>query len=510
MIKNLYCKKVFKLLSMATMVASITTPLMATSCSNDNFSFDLNEVETNQMFGYTTTYDIHPTHDIKEIEFAYTVSSVVEASWEDNKLVITPKRPGYTTLIIIAKDNDGNKVVKNINFDVDSKIHEFINERTLSLRYKYYSEIEEGEGGYWNIGGTGWLFYHETDPNKKKSEYTYYLLTNNHVAGGFQEFLEECKEKYPDELRIISFAYQDWDEAKSTTSTFSFDSDGASGSSCVYNRLIESWNNTTDEKFCTLFTSYIRSNYGDGVARDYYRDFDICKIDLSYYANTPFGKNRLDKLNEYADKHDNKLLEFDDYSDLTSDSDVKSIYTGGFPIKYADAGAGTIYPDWFLKYQSQIFNDATPNIYDDMNTMLQDYFFHSWDDKGKTEQKKLIINTADGQKVDAWRVTVSDWFGQGYTQKKTMFGHGASGSLGLTASDPLNPDTYKASGIYWGRDCNEAPIWTSWARFTPFTLNFGKNLPSGDTEWNIINRFYNSAAFTTNTPTNDFCYTFTV
>ena len=346
------------LLSMSTMIVSISTPLMATGCRTYKFELDLSEVKKDQMFGYTTTYDIHPTHDVSKIKFSCTDPKVLEASWEDNKLVITPKNTGSTTLIITATDNDGNEIVKDIDIEVDSKIHEFINERTFSLKYLYFNDDSQK---YLNETGTGWLFYHETDINKTHNDYTYYLLTNNHVASSFQHGLEIAK-LHPEKKQFLGFAYQNWDEARTTTEIFNPNGNDENGSTCVYNKLTDNWTNTKEDKFCTLFTTYV-SFVRNGVSRDFYRDLTICKIDLSDYANTPVGKNRLDKLNEYANKHNNKLIEFDDYSDLTTYNDLRTIYTGGFPFMCIDSSAGSIYPNYFIKFQSHIFNDCFPMSY---------------------------------------------------------------------------------------------------------------------------------------------------
>ena len=500
-------RTVFTLLSMATMVASISVPLMATGCRADKFKLDLSEVKKDQMFGYTTTYDIHPTRDINKIEFACTDANVLDASWEDNKLVITPKRPGPTTLIIVATDNDGNETMENIDIVVDSKVHEFINERTLGLRAIYYdSERKKSSGDI----GTGWLFYHETDIDKAHNDYTYYLLTNNHVTSGFMPAVE-AKQKYPEKYQEIAFSYQNWDEARGNTSEFFCNKTSEeTGSSCVYNVLSTDWSNSTDDKFCTLFTSYITSSHVDNVKRYYYRDLTICKIDLSDYANTPVGKNRLDKLNEYANKHNNKLIEFDDYSDINIESDLRQIYAGGFPLMCLDETSGPIYPESKLKFQSQMFDDVIPIIYSDLNEMLVNYYQVSHDEKQQKDVNQWVIYDATGElhNKDRWSLTLSDWI-KIIRDQYLPFGGGASGSLAISASDLLDPDTYRASGIYWGHYSGNLPNedWISEIHFTPFTFNFGKNLPDG-TDWNVIHKFYNSDAFKKWIQTDDCCYEF--
>ena len=499
-------KKAFKLLSTVGMVASISAPLMVTNCSTNKIELDLSEVKTDQMFGCTTTYDIHPTHDISKIEFAYTEPKVIGASWEDNKLVITPKNTGHTTLTIVAYDNDGNRVIKNIDFDVDSKIHEFINERTFSLRFTFFNK-EENE--YHSTGGTVWLFARDTE--KADNDYTYYLLTNNHVTSGFMQYLNDLAD--PDKGNYISVAYQDWDEAKGDTTIFNFYGNAVDdGSSSVYNTVCNNWSNSTNDKFCSLFTSYITSNYVDDVDRCYYRDMTFCKIDLSGYAETPLAKNRLDKLNEYANKHNNWLIEFDDYSDLNTENDVKSLCAGGYPAVFFDQTSGWIYPNHSIKFQSQIFEDTAPKIYDDLNEMLMDFYSYGFDEKsGKHFEQDLIYDATGEKHVDDWWCTKPEWISPKIVDKYKPYGPGSSGSLTVRASDLSDPDTYKATGIFWGVNFNDEtdPFWWTNAHFTPFTFNYGKDsiLPS-DVDWNVISRFYNSDARKNWTQVNDCCYAF--
>ena len=470
--------------------------------SNEELSFDLSGVETIQNWGKNTTYDIKLSKSAKSINFSLTDSSVLSASLDDNGMLnIAPKKIGSTTLTLTIKDKDENEFVKSIDLTVDSKIHEFINERTFSLSFTFYNaHPKKGLTASWyTSSGTGWLFYHETEAD---NDFTYYLLTNNHVTSGFMDGVKSSAGAWMEVTSVLNFAYQDWDDAKGETTKISTNVDDLSnnGEPNHYNVLDVNWSNNNSDCFKTLFTSYLDAKIGGDVVNRFYNDMTICKVDFSKYANTELCQNRLKKLNEYADKHDNKLVEFDDYSDISK----KSIYTGGYPLNYCDENEGTIYKN-ATKFQKHIFDGTSAESVKDTNQLLSLYDNRARNRYGVYEAQPIW--SADGvqEKKSVW--ASPDWVAPTSYDRKLRFGGGASGSLAMTATDLANEDTFRASGIYWGGTGTDIPYYSFNQHFTPFTFNFGRNLDR-QINWNILDRFYESKAYKEWKPVNDFMYAF--
>ena len=101
----------------------------------------------------------------------------------------------------------------------------------------------------------------------------------------------------------------------------------------------------------------------------------------------------------------------------------------------------------------------------------------------------------------------SDWQGPHVTDLSTRFGGGASGSLAIRTEDPDDETTYKATGIYWGGWHDVDPMTWFAPYFSPFSLNFNKNITSQVSITSIIQQFMNSKAFSQNTPVDYCCYT---
>ena len=76
--------------------------------------------------------------------------------------------------------------------------------------------------------------------------------------------------------------------------------------------------------------------------------------------------------------------------------------------------------------------------------------------------------------------------------------------MAIRCTDENDESTYKVTGIYWGGMSSTEPSWYFIPHFSPFALNFGKNL-SG-IQSNIITAFKNSAAFTDNSKTDHKMY----
>ena len=516
-------KKLFSLFTITASAVSVLTPMVSTGCVSNSL-INIGEIETQQFFGFPKTYNIHPKSELKDVKFSYSDDSIISASWEGDKVTVSPKCMGSTILGITATDINGKQAFGSVHINVESPVHEFINDRTIALRYVSWVPTDE-DGSSWNLRtfvATGWLFYHET--TNVESDYTYYLLTNNHVTSGFNELLNLSSNMPFDKTHVqnISFAYQDWNGAKGETEVIPYESVSTDGKPNEYNVLDEWWsNNVNIDRFSTLYTSYMDGekiytiteekneideetgekkvkmvDYTIKAIRNYYQDMSICKIDFRQYANTEFG-TRLRKLNEYASKHNNRLVEFDDYSDIDS-STRASLFVGGYPLTYNDDELGYISEDG-VKFQKQVFENVTPQIFPALHSsmMFCDNAAEEMEDKitkGQMEPTDHIYGTTGELGKNSYRLS-PEWMGDINTNQWLKFGSGGSGSLAMTAADPLNPDTYKASAIYRGRAFPDTFGWCTSSRFLPFTYNFGKNLEDIPGSWNFVERFYNSDAF---------------
>ncbi|MCF0227365.1 MAG: hypothetical protein HUJ52_00930, partial [Malacoplasma sp.] len=374
--------------------------------------------------------------------------------------------------------------------------------------------------------GTGWLFYHETDPNKKQSEYTYYLLTNNHVTNQFifgkNCYVQTIKDtKWSPTEEYLSFAYQNWDDAKGDTKTIDFMSEAKfEGKSNEYNLLDYAWTNDSEkDNFSTLLSTYMNFTFNydfdiDGIrneeesyskSRHYYPDMTFCKVDFGKYAGTELA-TRLDKLNEYADKHNNRLVEFDDYANTGTN---KTLFVGGYPLTYLDQKMGTIYENG-TKFQKYLFTNVdeipTNNIDASLMSIDDHYDKHGLRDPGDNEIDDGIYDEKD-EHDKTYSYNYCPYIEPQYTNEMTLkLGAGASGSLAMTAFDPLNPDTYKATGIYWGVLPGYFPLRYA-PRFAPFSYNFGKNLPTEiENNGNLVKTFFDSDAFKKWKRTNKLLY----
>ena len=458
-----------------------------------DFTIDVN-IEEDQNMDFNTSYDITATYGAKtvslnRVEFTYGTSDILTASFNKStqKITITPKNYGTTTLTIKGYDADGHIASKVVSMNVDSKIHKFINDRTFAVRCDDSSQ-------YWFA--TFWLFYHETDQNKKQSEYTYYALTNNHVTSGACAIGTSAN---------ISFAYQDWDSARGESVTLGLRTRATSGNPNVYNSLTSGWG-TSSSKFNTLFTTYLSAPAKDGtITGKFYRDMTICKIDFGDYANKPLATTRLNALNTYGNSHNNFLLPFDSYSDVSA-LDKRKIYAGGYPNAYLDRTP--IYPDEYgkvsaTKFQKVILDNMQAQPCADMDTVIRSA--KTWSQKYSST---TVYNANRVLQSNTWLYS-PEWASvPDITEKKMPFGGGASGSLGMYCTDPNDESTYRATGIYWGgmEKADQYGNFYFETRFSPFKFNFGKNMSGALSETDIIQWFMNSTAFTNNTPTDYCCY----
>ena len=148
-----------------------------------------------------------------------------------------------------------------------------------------------------------------------------------------------------------------------------------------------------------------------------------------------------------------------------------------------------------VKFQSMKFDDCEANVYPNINAIMSKGA--SW-----AEETDDVVYDAKNNKDASGSLFSPDWDGPHVTCGKTPFGGGASGSMAIRCTDENDPETYKVTGIYWGgMSGSEKGTWYFQPHFTPFVLNFGKNLDE-DINWSIINSFFEQGSY----PVNDQMY----
>ena len=376
------------------------------------------------------------------------------------------------------------------------EVHKFINERSFTI----CDAAADSMGGWSGVFGTMWLFYHETF-EKAKNKYTYYALTNNHVTSGFNE----SENKDPTRDWNIYFGFQNSSEAASKSNRINEDPicdeiSKSIGKDNYYSRFSKTSHAgiTHNDNFKPLFTVYIDAQ---GYGRtNIYCDLTIVRVDFTEFTATETDiKNRLDGLNDYADNHNNYLVEFDNYSNTNS----TTMYCGGFPLVYmGDSDSkdpNYIYDDTRTKFQAITFEDVSSDIYSNMSSLINT-------GKKMTSSDDLDVYDATNTYDYSGGLFSPDWIGKPITDEKTPFGGGASGSLAIRASDVNDVNTYRASGIYWGGMSSSFGDWYFNPHFSPFVLNFGKNVSETNNS-NIIKAFFGSDAYNLNKATNYPLYT---
>ena len=387
-----------------------------------------------------------------------------------------------TPLVIIPLASSSCSIIEEYKLDMRyTNVHRYINERSFSI----CDATLEKDGNWTAIFGTMWLFYHETDENMCDNGYTYYALTNNHVISGFAE----DEEKYKSKVYDLYFGFQEDNEAGSENTRINELNVGAQTGAGKNNEFYIFNKNGHkgifgNDKFIPIFTTYLQAQ--TGTKQHIYHDMAVIKVDFSTYTVTETDiKKRLDKLNVYANSHSNYLVQFDDYSD----TEESKLFCGGFPLVYAydfePKDRRYIYPDKTTKFQSPIFENVNADVYSSMSRIIT--------------TGKRVANSDEDKVYDANNdydeqggLFTPDWIGKPITDKYTKFGGGASGSLAIRASDEDNPETYKATGIYWGGMTSNVGDWYFNPHFTPFKLNFGRNLSNVDYTEVIKQAFFNN------------------
>lgn len=363
-----------------------------------------------------------------------------------------------------------------------NKVHEFINERTFTLTAAITNDNKISA-----TTGTSWIFYHDkqVDPT---NNYIYYAITNFHVIEGILNWTKAEGRNIPVEIGV----------------GFSNDTDAKANKTIDLFDLNKTWvknpNQANSLKVLDLETVAVGTNIPNTILYDQYfnyqnisptntallMDMAIVKYDFSSFidSNDPTSNDigkRLTNLNKYADSNNNYVTPIAtkvDYDSWSNSSFIASnIYASGYPVVnikgdkiHRNLQFGTSLKSQNFDYDNlSLFHYPINTSYENL---IKNVFYN------KNTNPNHVVQTIDSDDIPAY--TYSNDYQFQTSNSNIEFGGGASGSMGMFATNIDDPNTYKACGIYWGYLYNPA-ISKYYLSLSPFLLNWGQSIitPSG-------------------------------
>ena len=354
------------------------------------------------------------------------------------------------------------------------QIYNFLNDRTFSIgAYWNYTDRPSNYFGY--AIGTTWIFYHAPE-SKFQNNYTYYALTNLHVAGCVDYFINNTKETADISDCYVCLSYQTMDEIwKSKTlidfTEFNTHKDQYGSSKTFAIDHVNYSEKPTTTNYASLFAQYSTTNGVDSTVARRYFDAVVIKLDLNTAASKDQTlKDRLNRLNEYANQNNNYVLKFQEPNQIDN---VNNVYSLGYPIRRSD--------NKYINDEKHL--SAQVISFSNMNSKRISNFKNF--DELEQEQLCLTPNKYGGDNMDyttydnAVYLAGTNLIRSDYVYETKNWGGGSSGSCGLYVENEADESTYKAMGIYWGvfyNDLGWIPAYQS------FAYNWG-------TENNLIDNF---------------------
>ena len=400
-----------------------------------------------------------------------------------------------TTITSCFKNKNGGQELAKY-----SRVYNFLNDRTFSISIQL---INSG-----SLIGTTWLFYH-VPSDISGNDYTYYSLTNLHVGGAIN-YIINAKDEYGFLDTYVCLAYQTFDELKNPNAIIDFNqfhkNPNQHGSSKIF--AIDKVNYTKDSvkerttNYSSLFAQYSTL---DGVDSDTYRiymDVNIIKLNLNESVNNdPILKERLDRLNVYAEQHNNYTINFLNEKENNINI-VNNLFSLGYPMIKIDPSQteeryiinnhsircqqihwsdmpckyNNRFPAWEIDFVKWTYVQMclTPGLYGDIT------------ESSPASGKNYIY-------LGGSNITVNNPL---YGDRD--FGGGSSGSCGLYASNVNDESSYAVAGIYWGFFYDEESTPVPW---WPCYQSFSYDWSGVD---NIINNFFNDYDWSKQEPTDKF------
>ena len=357
------------------------------------------------------------------------------------------------------------------------QIYNFLNDRTFSIgAFWNYNDIPSSEFGY--VVGTTWIFYHAPE-SKFQNNYTYYALTNLHVAGCIDYFINNTNETQDISDCYVCLSYQKMDEIQKSKTLIDFtefnshkDQYGSSKTFAIDHVDYSAEQTTTN--YASLFAQYSTMDGVDSTIARRYFDAVVIKLNLNTAASKDQTlKDRLNRLNEYANQNNNYVLKFQEPNQIDN---VKDVYSLGYPVRRSDEKC--IYDDNHISAQVIRFSNMGRKLPSN---------FAIFGDEIPQEQECLTPNKYGGDKINynthdnAIYLAGTNLSTNNYIYDVKNWGGGSSGSCGLYVENEADESTYKTMGIFWGTFFNSDESW--WMPgYQSFAYNWG-------TEENLIDNF---------------------
>lgn len=377
--------------------------------------------------------------------------------------------PGAIASIILSSCSCFGPDISDQDIAKHLQIYDFLNDRTFSIgAFWNYSNRPLNMFGY--VVGTTWLFYHA--PNSLfDNNYTYYALTNLHVAGSIDYYINNTIGRQVNSISdaYVCLSYQTIDEIQKSKTLIDFsqfnehkDQYGSSKTFAIDH--VDYSKTPTTSNYAPLFAQYSTTDGVDSTIARRYFDAEVIKLNLDTAAhNDQTLKSRLDRLNEYANQNNNYVLKFQEPNQIDN---VKNVYSLGYPMCKSNFNRVYINDPTHLSAQVIDFSNMGHKI-------ISNFPY----DANKRNQDCLTPTKYGGDNVNwttednAIYLAGTNLSSNDYIYASKNWGSGASGSCGLYAENEADQSTYKAMGIFWGMYYNSSAAWIP--AYQSFAYNWG-------------------------------------
>lgn len=322
--------------------------------------------------------------------------------------------------------------------DGNEDIYSFINDRTFSIGI-YGANIITPKIVRFYLVGTTWIFYH---PNVNNNPYTYYALTNLHVASSIDYYINNPLPV--GNIKYIGLSYQTLDDIKTNKLISTNDIGGKTSSSIMIMDTVNESVTPKTQKFQSLYSQYSTDSGQDSNNNRLYFDETVIKLDFSDNVTEDSAlKERLDGLNTYASANNGYVTKFLPESNV---GNVSTIYSMGYPLR--DSNDESILID--NKY-THAYAFKLPEVVNNSKGSKTKFNVIS----GNT-QNMLTPGGYGGNNYDIQTghnviyLAGTNLSNKNPIDKVAKWGGGSSGSCGIYVEDRTDYSKYYVSGIHWG------------------------------------------------------------
>lgn len=317
-------------------------------------------------------------------------------------------------------------------------IYSFINDRTFSIGLYGTSSFAPFKVKSYLVG-TAWIFYHANCAN---SSYIYYALTNLHVASSIDYFINNPFPNINNEY--IGLSYQTISDIETDNMISVLDIGGETSSSIMIMDKIDTSATPRTKNFQSLYSQYSTNSGYDSNSNRLYFDEAIVKLDFSdNVIKDATLKERLDRLNNYANTNNGYVMKFLPESNINN---VSTIYSIGYPLRDSNDQSILINNQYTHAYAFKLSDVTTDSIgattkfdviSDNAQNMLTPGGYGGNNYDIQTGQNVIYLagtNLSNKNPLDK----VANW------------GGGSSGSCGIYVEDRSDYSKYYVVGIHWG------------------------------------------------------------